>query len=207
MLASSRADEREQAIHGLAGGVPNQVGLHGLSQRHVVVSGGQLGMVARGPHFVQVLLHDGRKSGGELGAGGALQKLGSGIFLASQNISDIEESQVFDGGNEDRLAATGSSCGPRFSDSSNLSTRLSNSILRNVLATCQASGGKGANEVEAIHLRRLVGSFANALQQGFFEAAGGFGATAAIVGARVASWQLQAAGQLDAFKIGEAKLG
>ena len=35
------------------------------------------------------------------------------------------------------------------------------------------------NKVEAIHVRRLVGSFANALQQGFFEAAGGFGATAA----------------------------
>ena len=95
MLAYSRADERDQAIHGLAGGVPGQVGLHGLPQRNQVVLRGQLGVVARGPHFVQALLHNGRKSGGELGAGGVLQKLGIGIFLASQNISDIEESQVF----------------------------------------------------------------------------------------------------------------
>ena len=143
ILASSRADEREQAIHGLPGGVPGQVGLHGLPQRHVVVSDGQLGVVARGPHFVQALLPDGRKSGGELGAGGVLQKLGSGIFLASQNISDIEESQVFDSGSEDGLGATGSICGPRFSDSSNLSTRLPSPMLRNVLATRWASDRKG----------------------------------------------------------------
>ena len=116
------------------------------------------------------------------------------------------------------LALLAASSAPRFKLSSNLSTWLPRPMLRRVVGHALGIGRKGdadeAVEVEAIGLRSLVGPLADALQQGFpeaadrvgiAEAAHAGGATGRAGAARVAAGQGYAPGQPEAAQVREGE--